>query len=107
MSMNFILKLTLNFQTQKIRSNSSITMKPHVLKNMVLPETDLSFSDNSRLRLTIMRVKLIRKHLLPGLNHSKSQLFSHSPRMRSRLFSDNNKTPSSYSEVKMMTNQTT
>jgi hypothetical protein len=99
---NSTLKLTPSFQILKIRFNSITISKLHALKNMELPETDLSSSDNSRPKLTTMMVKLIKKASKLGLNHSKSQLSSYSPKTRLKLSLDNNKILLSYSELKLM-----
>lgn len=103
---NFTLKLTPNFQQPKIRSPSITTTKPLALKSTVSPETALSSSDNSRPRLTTMTAKPIKIAFQPGSSHSKSQLFSLSPRTRLKLSSDNNKTPLSCSEARKTTNLT-
>jgi hypothetical protein len=69
-----------------------------VPKNLEPNNHPLFSSDNSRLKLMFTQVLLTKKLSLLSLSHSWSQLFSHSLRMKLRLFSDNNKMFFSFSE---------
>jgi hypothetical protein len=95
----FTPRLMSNFPIPRRRLDSSTTLMPLVPLNLELPNHPLSSSDNSKRKLTFTLVLLTKMLSLLILSHSWSQLFSNSPKMRSKLFSDNNKMSSFSSEL--------
>merc|ERR1712166_631577 len=98
------LRLTSKCPNLRRKSLSSTTLMPLAPPNSELLNHPLSTSDNSRRKLSYTLEPLTKKPFLLSSSHSWSQPFSPSPRMRSRLFSDNNKIALFFSERRKITN---
>merc|ERR1712127_76580 len=98
------LKLTSNFPILRRKLDSSTTSMLLAPLNSELLNHPLSSSDNSKRKLTSTPEPPTKMPFLLTSNHSWSQPSSLSPRMRLRLFSDNNKMFSFSSELKLITN---
>merc|ERR1712166_829140 len=97
------LRLTSKCPNLRRKSLSSTTLMPLAPPNSELLNHPLSSSDNSRRKLSYTLEPLTKNPFLLSSSHSWSQPFSPSPRMRSRLSSDNNKIALFSSERKKIT----
>ena len=94
--------LTSHMLPLRIRSLSSTLRMPSAPRPRESRAQLLSSSESSRQPRTPILEPLIRTPFLPLSSHSWSQLSLNSPRMRLRLSSDNNRLPSSCSDLPLI-----